>query len=39
VLAQVGDPVAVRFMVEAISEDGVSLVDSAAEEHVRLPLK
>jgi hypothetical protein len=38
VLAQVGDPVAVRYKVEAISEDGVSLVDAAAEEHVRLPL-
>jgi hypothetical protein len=38
VLAHVGDAVAVRYKVEAISEDGVSLVDAAAEEHVRLPL-
>jgi hypothetical protein len=38
VLARVGDAVAVRYKVEAISEDGVSLVDAAAEEHVRLPL-
>ena len=39
VLAHVGDAVAVRYRVEAISDDGVSLVDAAAEEHVRLPLK
>ncbi len=39
VLAHVGDAVAVRYKVEAISDDGVSLVDAAAEEHVRLPLK
>jgi len=39
VLARVGDAVAVRYKVEAISDDGVSLVDAAAEEHVRLPLK
>lgn len=39
VLAHVGDSVAVRYTVEAISDDGVSLVDAAAEEHVRLPLK
>ena len=38
VLAHVGDAVAVRYKVEAISDDGVSLVDAAAEEHVRLPL-
>ena len=30
---------AVRYKVEAISDDGVSLVDAAAEEHVRLPLR
>jgi hypothetical protein len=39
VLARVGDAVAIRYKVEAISDDGVSLVDAAAEEHVRLPLK
>jgi hypothetical protein len=39
VLAHVGDAVAVRYKVEAISDDGVSLVDAAAEEHVRLPWK
>jgi hypothetical protein len=39
VLAHIGDAVAVRYKVEAISDDGVSLVDAAAEEHVRLPLK
>lgn len=39
VLAHVGDAVAVRYKVEAISDDGVSLVDAAAQEHVRLPLK
>jgi hypothetical protein len=38
VLAHVGDAVAIRYKVEAISDDGVSLVDAAAEEHVRLPL-
>ena len=38
VLARVGDAVAVRFKVETISDDGVSLVDAAAEEHVRFPL-
>jgi hypothetical protein len=39
VLAHVGDAVAIRYKVEGISDDGVSLVDAAAEEHVRLPLK
>jgi hypothetical protein len=39
VLAHVGDAVAVRYTVEAISDDAVSLVDAAAAEHVRLPLK
>jgi hypothetical protein len=39
VLAHVGDAVAARYKVEEISDDGVSLVDAAAEEHVRLPLR
>ena len=39
VLAHVGDAVAVRYKVDEISDDGVSLVDAAAEEHLRLPLK
>src|SRR5215831_9744133 len=39
VLAHVGDAVAGRYTVETISDDGVSLVDTAAAEHVRLPWK
>lgn len=39
VLAHVGDAVAVRYTVEEISDDGVSLVDAAVQEHLRLPLK
>jgi hypothetical protein len=39
VLARVGDVVAVRYKVEAVTEDSVSLVDATAQEHLRLPLK
>jgi hypothetical protein len=39
VLARIGDVVAVRYKVEAITDDSVSLVDATVQEHLRLPLK
>jgi hypothetical protein len=39
ILARVGDVVAARYTVQAISDDNVELVDPAAQEHLRLPLK
>ena len=39
ILARVGDVVAARYTVHAISDDNVELVDPAVQEHVRLPLQ
>jgi hypothetical protein len=38
-IARVGDVVAARYTVQAISDDNVELLDPAAQERLRLPLE